>query len=101
MSGAVFTSKNLLPVALVFRSTGGEELDLDKIVRRSPVPQSSVHRELQKLVLIGAVERVRHGRDVRYRKDRTALFWQWFEDLLAKSVAPAIGDRATQPGRRR
>jgi DNA-binding IclR family transcriptional regulator len=84
MSNVLFRAKHLLPIALVFRSTGDEILELEKVIQRSKAPSTTVHRDLQKLVRVGALERVRQGRDVGYRRVKTGAFWVLFEELVTK-----------------
>lgn len=105
LSRDIFTAKHFLTVCLVLRVHSGEVLDRDTVATLASVPSTAAHNELQRLVRMGAVQRLDGGRSVFYGLVGGA-FWTWVEELLRTSYAPAdvVGASAvrvaTSPQRR-
>ena len=83
LSKLLFNAQHRLAVASVFAGDSDAALTYEQVADRCGVSRSVVHKDLQVLVHIDAVQRVELGRSVHYLRAPSA-FWLFLEDLLSR-----------------
>lgn len=87
LSKLLFNAQHRLAIASAFASSG-EPLRYDDIVTRTGVSRSVVHKEVQVLTAIGAVQRVDVERAVYFQRTKSA-YWVLCTELVARSSSSA------------
>ncbi len=81
LSKLLFNAQHRLAVAAAFAETD-QPLRYDELVARTRVSRSVVHKEVQVLTAIGAVQRIELERAVYFQRTESA-FWAFCAELSA------------------